>query len=144
MFDPKLAISGTHGQAWIDGELFAEIHGLQAKVNILKEDVPMCGTNNGTGKKMMGWEGTGSLRFTKINSKLLKKQLELLKQSKELSFTIVSKLADPSNYGSERVVIRNCTFDDVTIADWEAKTIIQEEKPFTFNVLPELLDGIGV
>jgi hypothetical protein len=144
LFKPENAISGTYGEAWIDGEKFAEIYGLQAKMNLLKEDVPMCGTNNGTGKKLMGWDGTGSVRFTKINSKLLKKQLALLKQGKELSVTIVSKLADPAAMGAERVSISGCTFDDITLADWEAKQILQEEKPFTFSEFPELIDTIGV
>lgn len=142
-FKPEQAISGTYGEAWIDGEKFAECYGLQAKINILKEDVPMCGTPNGKGKKMMGWEGTGSIRLNKINSKLLKKQLGALKTGKELVFTIVSKLADPASLGAERVSIADCTFDDITLADWEANTVLKEEKPFTFTKLPVLLDTIG-
>lgn len=141
-FTPDKAISGTFGEAWIDGEKFAEVYGLQAKINKIKEPVPMCGTPNGTGQKLMGWDGTGSIRFTKINSKLLKKELDLLKQGKELSVTIVSKLADPASAGAERVSISGCTFDDITIADWESKTIVQEEKPFTFSELPVLIDLI--
>jgi hypothetical protein len=144
LFKPEHAISGTHGEAWIDGEKFAEVYGLQAKMNKIKEPVPMCGTNNGTGQKLMGWEGTGSIRFTKINSKLLKKELALLKQGKELAVTIVSKLADPAAMGAERISISGCTFDDITLADWEAKQILQEEKPFTFSEFPQLIDTIGV
>ncbi|UGB31708.1 phage tail tube protein [Metabacillus sp. B2-18] len=144
MFNPDHAISGTHGEAWVDGEKFAEVYGLQAKIDLLKEDVPMCGTNNGTGKKLMGWEGKGSIRFNKINSKILKRQLDALKEGKELRVTIVSKLADPASLGAERVSIPNCTFDDITLADWESKTILQEEKPFTFSDMPVLIDSIGV
>jgi hypothetical protein len=142
-FNPEQAISGTYGEVWIDGEKFAEVYGLQAKMNKIKEDVPMCGTPSGTGKKMMGWEGTGSIRFTKINSKLLKKELELMKQGKEMVCTIVSKLADPAAMGAERVSISGVTFDDITLADWESKTIGNVEKPFTFSEMPELLDAIG-
>lgn len=141
-YKPGEVISGTFGEAWIDGEKFAEVYGLQAKIAINKEDVPMCGTNNGTGKKMMGWDGTGSIRFNKINSSLLKKQLDALKEGKELVVDIISKLADPSSAGAERAYIPNCTFDDITIADWEAKKILQTEMPFTFNDMPELLDAI--
>lgn len=142
-FDPNKAISGTYGEAWIDGEKFAEVFGLQAKMNKLKEDVPMCGVPNGVGKKLMGWEGTGSIRFHKINSRLLKKELDMLKQGKELVVTLVSKLADPSAYGAERIAISGVTFDDITLADWEANSVGQVEKPFTFSELPELLDIIA-
>ncbi|MCM3599393.1 phage tail tube protein [Robertmurraya korlensis] len=142
-FKPEQAISGTYGEAWINGEKFAEVFGLQAKINILKEDVPMCGVPSGRGKKMMGWEGTGSVRFTKINSKLLKRQLDMLKQGKELMVTIVSKVKDPAALGAERVSIPNCTFDDITLADWENNTILREEKPFTFSDMPTLIDSIG-
>lgn len=135
-------ISGTFGECWIDGEKVAEVYGLQAKANINKEDVPMCGTNNGTGKKMMGWDGTGSLRFNKVNSSFLKKQLDALREGKELIVDIISKVADPASTGAERVYISNCTFDDITIIDWEAKKILQTELPFTFNEVPELLDEI--
>jgi Phage tail tube protein len=143
MFKPGQAISGTFGEAWVDGEKLAEVFGLQAKMDLLKEDVPMCGTSNGKGKKMMGWEGKGTIRFTKINSKLLKKQLDLLRQGKEMEFTIVSKLADPAAAGAERVSIPDCTFDDITLADWEANKVISEEKPFTFSEMPQLIDQIG-
>lgn len=141
-YKPEQVISGTFGEAWIDGEKFAEIYGLQAKININKEDVPMCGTNNGTGKKMMGWDGTGSVRYNKVNTSLLKRQLEALKQGKELVVDIISKVADPASVGAERVLIPNCTFDDITLTDWESKKILQTESPFTFNELPELLDEI--
>jgi hypothetical protein len=143
MFKPEQAISGTHGEAWIDGEKFAEVFGLQAKIDLLKEDVPMCGTNSGKGKKVMGWEGKGTVRFTKINSKILKKQLDALRQGKEFVVTIVSKLADPSAAGAERVSIPDCTFDDITLVDWEANKVISEEKPFTFSEMPQLIDQIG-
>jgi hypothetical protein len=143
-FNPESAISGTHGQVWLNGNLVAECFGLQAKMNKIKTDVPMCGTNNGVGKKLMGWEGTGSIRFTKVNSKLLKQELDLLKTGKELVVTIVSKLADPASAGAERVSIAGATFDDITLADWESGQIGQVEKPFTFSELPVLIDGIGV
>lgn len=141
-FKPEDVISGTFGEAWLDGEKFAEIYGLQAKINIKKEDVPMCGTNNGTGKKMMGWDGAGSIRFNKVNTTLLKRQLEALRNGKELVLDLISKLADPASTGAERVLIPNCTFDDITLADWESNKIIQTEQPFTFSDLPELLDEI--
>ncbi len=136
------ALSGTHGEVWIDGEKFAEAYGLQAKIDILKEKVPMCGSKNGNGQKYMGWEGKGTIRMTKVNSRLMKKCADMLKNGRMIPMTIVSKLADPAANGSERVALYNCLFDDIPIADWEANKIIQEERPFTFDDF-ELIDRIS-
>lgn len=136
-------ISGTFGEVWLDGEKLAEVYGLQGKINILKEDVPMCGTRNGMGKKQMGWEGTGSLRFTKVSSSLLRKQLDALSKGEALVCEIISKLADPTSFGAERVALVGVQFDDITLADWEANAIINIEQPFTFDDY-ELIDEIVV
>jgi Phage tail tube protein len=130
---PERAISGTHGEIWIDGEKFAEAYGLQAKADFIKEKVPMCGVPSGQGQKYMGWEGKGTLRITKVNSRLTRKVAEQVKRGVLEPMTIVSKLADPAAFGAERVVLTGCTFDDLTLADWESGKIVQEEKPFTFT-----------
>lgn len=135
-------ISGTFGECWIDGEKWAEVYGLQIKINLLKEDVPICGRRNGKGKKTMGWEGTGSIRFTKVNSRILKKQLDALKEGKPFVAEIISKLADPASMGAERIAVSGVQFDDITLADWEANKIITEEKPFTWDSY-DLLDYIA-
>lgn len=140
-FDPNKAISGTHGEAWLDGEKFSEVYGLQAKIDLLKEKVPVCGSRNGEGNKYMGWEGKGTLRFNKINSRLLKQQVTMLKNGTMEPMTIISKLADPASNGHERIAIYGVLFDDLTLADWESKKLVQEEKPFTFDDF-ELLDEI--
>lgn len=140
-FDPNKVVSGTHGEAWLDSERYAETYGLQAKIDLLKEKVPTCGSRNGEGEKYMGWEGKGTIRFNKINSRLLKKQVTMLKNGKMEPMTIISKLADPASAGHERIALYGVLFDDITLADWEAKKLIQEEKPFTFNDF-ELLDEI--
>lgn len=140
-FKASEVISGTHGECWIDGEKFAEVNRVQAKIDLLKEDVPMCGTRNGKGKKNMGWEGKGSLAFSKVDSRILKKQSQKLKNGEDFIFTLVSKLADPAAKGAERVALKNCSFDDMTLIDWEANKILQEEKPFTFDDY-DLIDTI--
>ena len=39
----------------------------------------------------------------------------------------------PDAYGTERVVLKNVSFDDLTLADWEADTLGSTECPFTFT-----------
>ena len=57
--------------------------------------------------------------------------------------TIISKLRDPDSYGAERVALYNVSFDDLTLADWQAATMGTVTAPFTFSRY-ELLDTIEV
>lgn len=130
--ESKRIINGTYGELWLDNAKVAEVIGFQAKVNIDKEDVNIAGSNV-TYKKMIGWNGTGSLRMHKVNSRMGRKLKDYIKKGKDMSFTIISKLADPDAYGSERVVVKGVAFDDLTLADWEVKTKGEIESPFTFT-----------
>ena len=128
-------LNGSYGQLWLDGVLMAEVYGLDAQIEVLKSEVPMCGTSSGVGKKFTGWNGTGSLRFNKVSSTFTKKQAEAVKNGSPLVSTIISKLADPSvaRYGHERVELRGVQFDTISLAQWEAGQLVQQEVPFTFE-----------
>ena len=56
-----------------------------------------------------------------------------IKQGKQTVCTIISKLADPDALGAERVVLKDVTFDELTVADWEVKKNVEETLPFTFS-----------
>ena len=118
-------LNGSYGQLWLDGVYMAEVYGLDAQMEVLKAEVPMCGTTSGVGKKFTGWNGTGSLRFNKVSSSFVRKQAE----------AVISKLADPSvaKYGHERVELRGVQFDTISLAQWEAGQLVQQEVPFTFD-----------
>ena len=128
-------LNGSYGQLWLDGVLMAEVYGLDAQIEVLKSEVPMCGTSSGVGKKFTGWNGTGSLRFNKVSSTFTKKQAEAVKNGSPLVSTIISKLADPSvaRYGHERVELRGVQFDTISLPQWEAGQLVQQEIPFTFE-----------
>lgn len=128
----KNVINGTWGEVWIDSEKLGECYGVQAKLNFKKEDVQMCG-KMGTEKKITGFDGTGSLRMHKVNSRMARLLLKGITQGKDMRFTIISKLADPDALGTERVALKNCSFDDLTLADWEANALGKVESPFTFS-----------
>ena len=68
---------------------------------------------------------------------------EAIRDGKDIRFTIISKLADPDAYGAERVTLKNVSFDDLTLADWEAKQVGKVECPFTFTDF-EFLDTISI
>jgi hypothetical protein len=139
-FDAKRVMSGTWGEVWLDSDKVTECFGAQAKVDVKKDDVPMCGTR-GTPKKISGWDGKGSLKMNKVNSRMAVKIGEAIRNGDDLKFTVISKLADPAAFGAERVALYGVSFDDLTLFDWEAKKLGETECPFTFEDF-EFLDLI--
>ena len=68
-------------------------------------------------------------------SQFAKKQAEAIKNGNQLVSTIISKLDDPAaaRYGREQVELTGVQFDTISLAKWEAGSLIQEEMPFTFE-----------
>ncbi|TCO78021.1 phage tail tube protein [Marinisporobacter balticus] len=127
-------INGTWGEIWLDGDKVSELTGLEAKITLKKEDVNMCGVL-AKDTKVTGWEGKGTLKMHKVNSRMAIKLGEMIKKGQDLRFTILSKLADPDTIGgqSERVVLKDVSFDDLTLTNFEAKGLGKVECPFTFT-----------
>ncbi len=131
--DAKRIINGTWGEIWLDDDKVAECKGLQAKIEIQKEDVKLCG-QAAQDTKIVGWKGKGTLKLYKTSSRLaVKIKDDIIRDSKDVRFKIISKLADPDSFGSERVVVKNVSFDDLTLADWESAKYGEVEAPFTFT-----------
>lgn len=129
---PEQVINGSWGEAWLDGDYLAEIKGLEARIAIEYEDVDRP-RRLGKGKKMIGFEGTGTLKLHKVTSRFIKLLSDNLKQGKQTSFTVISKLDDPDALGAERIMLKNVTLEELTLANWEAKTTGEEEIPFSFD-----------
>ena len=137
VLDVSRVRSGTWGEIWLDGELVAECYGFQAKLNKTKEDVARCRTLM-AGKKMTGLSGTGTVRIYNATSRLIKLEAEAIQQGKDLRHTIISNLDDPDNPDNQRISVSGVSFDDLTLADWQAAQLGQIEAPFTaesFKVL---------
>lgn len=140
MDSAKRVVSGTWGEVWLDGDKVSECYGLQAKASFNKEDIALCG-QMASDKKVTSIDCTGSLRLHKVTSRMAQAIGENIRNGRDVRFTIVSKLKDPDAYGAERVVLRNVSFDDLTLADWEAKSVGKVGCPFTFTDY-EFLDVI--
>lgn len=140
MDSAKRVVSGTWGEVWLDGDKVSECYGLQAKASFNKEDIALCG-QMASDKKVTSIDCTGSIRLHKVTSRMAQAIGENIRNGRDVRFTIVSKLKDPDAYGAERVVLRNVSFDDLTLADWEAKSVGKVECPFTFTDY-EFLDVI--
>ena len=137
----KRIINGLYGEVWVDGEKIAECTACQAKVAKNKQTVNLCGQFMGDTKVTSG-SGTGSLTLYKVDSGFIQRQREL-QDGVDVRCTIISKLRDPDSYGAERVALYNVSFDDLTLADWQAATMGTVTAPFTFSRY-ELLDTIEV
>lgn len=132
---------GTWGEVWMDGHYVSECFGLQAKVSMNKEDVKLCG-QMATDKKVTSISCTGTLKLYKVSSRMALAIGDKVKKGLDPRFIILSKLDDPDAYGAERISIRNVSFDDLTLADWEAAKTGTVETPFTFTEY-EFLDSVG-
>ena len=135
----KRIINGLYGEVWVDGEKIAECTACQAKVAKNKQTVNLCGQFMDDTKVTSG-SGTGSLTLYKVDSGFIQRQREL-QNGVDVRCTIISKLRDPDSYGAERVALYNVSFDDLTLADWQAATMGTVTAPFTFSRY-ELLDTI--
>ncbi len=141
MDSAKRVMNGTFGEVWLDGDYVSECFGLQAKVTFNKEDVALCG-QMAKDKKVTSISCTGSLKLHKVSSRMALAIGDSIKAGIDPRFTIISKLADPDAYGSERIVLRNVSFDDLTLADWTAAANGTVEAPFSFSEY-ELLDSVS-
>ena len=137
--DERKIMNGTHGTVFLDGEEVAELKAFQAKLEFQKEEVKVAG-KMATGTKYMGYSGKGSLTLHKVNSRMIKAIGNQIKEGKEPRFTVIGKLADPDADGVERIVVKNVSFDDLTLMDWEVGAIGQSEHPFTATAW-EVLDS---
>lgn len=130
MIDSRV-MSGTWGQVWVDGELWIEIDGFQAKYAKNKSDVALCGEMV-VGTKITSVKGTGSISAHKVYTRTTG-QMDAILEGKDVRCTIVAKLDDPDAYGAERVALYDVSFDDETLMDFTANNICKTSYPFTFG-----------
>lgn len=124
-------ISGTWAEVWVNGELWAECDGGQAKVANNKTDIHMCGVMM-VDAKITSQKGTGSISVHKVFTRNTT-QAKSLSEGRDERATIVMKLADPDAYGAERIALYNVSFDDETLADFQAGNPVKVSYPFTFT-----------
>ncbi|MCI1958593.1 MAG: phage tail tube protein [Clostridia bacterium] len=138
--ETKNVMSGTFGETWLDGEKCGEVYGLSAKIAYTREDIQPCGQME-VDSKLVSSKGTGSIKAFKMYSRFITKIAEKVKNGYDPRFTIISKVDDPDALGPERIAFLNCTFDDVTLADWESGKSGKIDTNFRFTKY-KLLDTV--
>ena len=139
-YNEEKTMYGNNGSVFLDDSQMAEATALQAKCKVNKVEVPTCGTNVKK-YKIVGWDGSGTLTLNKVSSRMMLLMAANMKNGIETIFTIISKISDPGNGGTERVKMSGVKFDELTLADWGAGKMGTESIPFTFEDF-ELLDTI--
>lgn len=140
-YTPEKVINGTFGEVWVDDDYMSEVTALEAKVSLDKTEVNQVGTL-AKGYKITGIDGKGTLKLNKVSSYFIKKLSDNTKAGKTTTCTIISKLNDPDSFGAERIQLNGCTFDELTLANWEAKKLGEESIAFSFTSW-EVLDTIN-
>ena len=132
MLDATKVINGTYGQVFLGDDEVGEMKSFQAKLEFQKEEIKVAG-QMATDTKLMRYTGKGSLSLPKVNSRMVKTLLNEIKEGKDPRFTLIGKLADPNSEGAERIAIKNVSFDDLTLFDFEVGAVGATECPFTFT-----------
>lgn len=139
ILDSAQVRNGTWGSLWLNGEQVSECYGCQIKVNKTKEDVARCRTLV-AGKKLTGVSITGTVRLYNATSRLIELEGAAISAGTDLRHTIISNLDDPDNPSNQRIAVKGVSFDDLTLADWEAAKLGTIEAPFTAESY-EILDS---
>lgn len=139
-YEDKNVINGTFGEVWCDSDYLAESIGLEAKMSLEKTEVNMC-RRLSKGQKVTGVEGKGTLKMNKVSSYFILKIGDAIKQGKTPVSEIITQLKDPDAFGAEKIKLTGVVFDELTLANWEAKKLSEESIAFTFESF-EVLESI--
>ena len=130
-YETKRVINGTWGSVWVDSEKINECYGLQATVEVKREAVKVCG-DLWEHNKMVGCKGKGTIKMNRVFSRFVEKIFNILETGKDAVFEIQSMLEDPDALGLETIVLKNVTFDELSMQNWEAEQPGTYEVPFSF------------
>lgn len=130
-YETKRVINGTFGSIWVDSEKINECYGLKATIEIKREQVKICG-EGWEHNKMVGRSGKGSIKMNRISTRFIEKVMTEIDNERDVTCEIQSMLEDPDALGRETIVLKNVTFDELSIQDWESETPGTYEIPFSF------------
>lgn len=118
-------ISGTHGYLWWNGDLCYEVTSFEAKLKTNRETINFSG-DMWDDSKLMGMSGTWSAKIKKIYSRG-KEYAESLAAGIDERLSLIGKLADPDNGGTERVQLKSCWLDELTLQAFENGKLAEDE-----------------
>lgn len=118
-------MSGTFGMLYWNGEPVYEVNSFEAKLKVNRETVTFAGDTT-EDSKLMGTAGEWSFKIKKVYSRGQELATQI-KNGIDPRATFIGKVDDPDAFGSERVVLYNCWFGDLTLASFESGKVLEEE-----------------
>lgn len=131
-FDASRTIHSNYGKILLDGDEQTNLTETTAKVVPDKKEINTIG-DDWTRHKVGTKKGTGSMSGYKVTSAMIERGFK--------KFEIISSLEDPEAYGYERIRLKNCMADELTLINLKAGDLVTEDTPFTYEGY-ELLDKI--
>lgn len=138
-YNPEQVMIGTQGEVWINDKYIAQVTAFKAVAKLNKEKVDQV-KKMFTGYKVTGYEGTGTIKMNHVSSYFVNLMSDNIKAGRLTKVTIIAKLDDPDAVEPERIVVRDATFDTLTLMDWTAKNLVEDNYDFTFTDY-EILDA---
>lgn len=131
-FDPTKVINGTWGTVWFNNAIMSECTAFQAKDEFDIQEVPMAGKMH-KGHKITGVTSKGSMKLQHVDNTMVQAIGRQVRDGLTPTFTVMSKLADPSSYGCERMAFHDVVLENLTIADWEVGKLGEREVNFVYR-----------
>jgi hypothetical protein len=122
-------INGLYGFVYDEnGKELSTTQEFEATVEFEKESIRVPGKFMAS-QKVMGGEGSGSMMFLKVDSRLQRK----IAENPVGKYNYISKLKDPTSRGEEAVMLIGVSFDSVPIAGHSVGELVEVELDFTFD-----------
>ena len=140
-------ISGQEGRAYLkaDGknEELMYLRQINAVLKKKKTAVRTLG-RRGEQYKSSGYSGCGTMRAYYVSSLFRRLAIDYMKSGRDAAFDLLVINEDPqSGFGSQAVVLKNCSLDRVVLAKLDVdQDFLDEELTFTFEDA-ELLDSFS-
>ena len=119
---------GNNQKVWLDGELLATLTKAEAKLAFDFEEQTFCGSDE-TEYEYTGFKITGTLSRKKVNSNILAKMNDAMKQGTVPEFTITGANMQVDGQ-TERVNLFGVKITELQLLNAEAKKTADEEIPF--------------
>ena len=134
--EDALSASAAECYVTLDGNRYNMMNAIsvEAKMDKSKKEVSILG-KTGKGNKAIGFKGTGSATFHFNNSLFRAKAIEYARTGKDFYFDMQITNEDPtSGVGRQTIILKNCNFDSMLLAKFDAGgDLLEEDMDFTFD-----------
>ncbi|QOT13735.1 phage tail tube protein (plasmid) [Paenibacillus sp. JNUCC32] len=140
--DAKRVISGNFGKVYdVDGMWLTNVTSIEANIEIGMEEVRRSGTR-WLGNKTTTLKGSGSIGGYMVTSEWTERMNQVTDDvSSPFVTELIAELDDPESFGAYRVRLKNVTFDNIPVINFEVGSLVEQEYTFVFSGY-EVIDAI--